>query len=137
MIINNEHESSEFAINLAKTLKAGDIVLFDGDLGSGKTFLCRKVIEYFCGKNTKIISPTFNLLQTYKALDFVIYHFDLYRLKSSDEIYELGLEDALQSNLCLIEWPKIVENILPRPLIKIRLEILENHKRSYSVDVLE
>ncbi|WP_253308175.1 MULTISPECIES: tRNA (adenosine(37)-N6)-threonylcarbamoyltransferase complex ATPase subunit type 1 TsaE [unclassified Rickettsia] len=128
-LLNNEEESKNFAKILAQKLSAGSVVLFTGDLGSGKTFLCREIIKYFCGSNTEIISPTFNILQTYQATNFTIYHFDLYRLKSPAEIYELGIEDALQGNLCLIEWPEIIEHLLPKSLVRINLQITQDNKR--------
>lgn len=127
-ILNNQQESIELAHNIAKNLLAGDILTFTGDLGSGKTFLCREIIKYCCGQDTNVISPTFNLLQTYKADNFTIYHFDLYRLKSLSETYELGIEEALQNNICLIEWPKIIEHILPNSTIKFNLQIIGNGK---------
>jgi len=132
-ILSNETDSIKFAHSFARTLKAGDIVLFYGDLGSGKTFLCREIIRCFCGKNTHIISPTFNLLQTYQAPDFTIYHFDLYRLKSAEEVYELGIEEALQNNLCLIEWPQAIEDMLPARCIKVQLEITDEKGRECSI----
>lgn len=125
----NEEDSIKFARRFAETLKSGDVILFYGDLGSGKTFLCREIIRYFCGSNTDIISPTFNLLQTYQTPDFTIYHFDLYRLKSAEEIYELGIEEALGNNLCLIEWPALIEDILPKHFIKVTLEIIDEKQR--------
>ena len=128
-ILHDESTSKIFAHNLAKTLKKSDIIAFTGDLGSGKTFLCREIIQYFCGININVSSPTFNLLQTYKAPNFTIYHFDLYRLKSQNEIYELGIEDAFQNDICLIEWPQIIETIIPQPIIKVNLEIIENNIR--------
>ncbi|MGI4775403.1 MAG: tRNA (adenosine(37)-N6)-threonylcarbamoyltransferase complex ATPase subunit type 1 TsaE [Janthinobacterium lividum] len=125
MILNNEIETSNFAQDISKTLKADDILLLSGDLGSGKTFIVREIIQNLCGKNTKVISPTFNILQTYATPYFTIYHYDLYRLKSLDEIYELGIEEALSDNsICIIEWPEILESWLPKPYIKIHLEII-------------
>jgi tRNA threonylcarbamoyladenosine biosynthesis protein TsaE len=129
IILSTELESRIFARNLAETLKKGDIITLTGDLGTGKTFLCREIIRYFCGIDAKVVSPTFNLLQTYQAPNFNIYHFDLYRLKSQNELYELGIEDAFQNDICLIEWPQIVEAILPGNLIKISLEIITNNQR--------
>lgn len=128
IILNSEQDSINLAIKLAQTLAKGDIVAFSGDLGSGKTFFCRQIIQFFCGSSTNVISPTFNLLQTYKTKDFTIFHFDLYRLKISEEIYELGIEEALQNNLCLIEWPELVEHLLPRPVIRVNL-LIENNQR--------
>lgn len=129
IILGNEQDSINLAIKLAQSLGKGDIVTFTGDLGCGKTFLCRQIIQFFCGSNINVISPTFNLLQTYQSKDFTIYHFDLYRLKSPEEVYELGIEDGLENNLCLIEWPELVEHLLPRPIIKVSLEINKNNQR--------
>src|ERR1044071_292189 len=123
MILKSEEDTKSFAINLAKTLKAKDIVALYGDLGSGKTFIAREIIRYFCGADTIVSSPTFNILQTYETPNFTIYHYDLYRLKSPQELYELGIEEALNNNLCLIEWPEMVEPILPKPYIKVHLEL--------------
>ncbi|MGL4226908.1 MAG: tRNA (adenosine(37)-N6)-threonylcarbamoyltransferase complex ATPase subunit type 1 TsaE, partial [Rickettsia sp.] len=103
------------------------------DLGAGKTFFCREIIKYFCGEHTSIISPTFNLLQTYKAYNFTIYHYDLYRLKSPEEIYELGFEEALNGNLILIEWSEIIKHLLTPPLIEVNLEVLDENKRLCSI----
>ncbi|WP_316354025.1 tRNA (adenosine(37)-N6)-threonylcarbamoyltransferase complex ATPase subunit type 1 TsaE [Candidatus Trichorickettsia mobilis] len=141
-ILQDETESAAWAGNFATTLKASNIVTFSGDLGSGKTFLCREIIRYFCGAQTNVSSPTFNLLQTYQNMNheingsgdgFTIYHFDLYRLKHSDEVFELGIEEAWYNNLCLIEWPEIIESILPKETIKIHLQVLEGNKRALSI----
>ncbi|XBG66572.1 tRNA (adenosine(37)-N6)-threonylcarbamoyltransferase complex ATPase subunit type 1 TsaE [Rickettsia sp. Oklahoma-10] len=131
--LNNEEETKNLAKLFAQNLKPNDIVLLNSDLGSGKTFFCREIIKYFCGEHTSIISPTFNLLQTYKASDFTIYHYDLYRLKSPEEIYELGFEDALNCNLILIEWSKIIKHLLPSTLIEVNLEVLDENKRLCSI----
>jgi len=166
--LNSEEETKKLAKLLAQSLKPNDIVLLNGDLGAGKTFFCREIIKYFCGENTRIISPTFNLLQTYKASNFTIvnsdsfddrreerslytnrrddeqrsskrgsidyiYHYDLYRLKSPEEIYELGFEEALNGNLILIEWPEIIKHLLTPPLIEVNLEVLDENKRLCSI----
>lgn len=113
----------KLAQSLAKDLRPGDVVTFHGDLGSGKTFLCREIIRYFCGADTAVPSPTFNLLQVYKTKEFDIYHYDLYRLKSSEELLELGFDEALDKNLCLIEWPEIAQGFLPKAIeITLRIE---------------
>jgi len=129
IILSNEEDTKNLARSFAQSLKPNDIVLLNGDLGAGKTFFCREIIKYFCGENTSIISPTFNLLQTYKTADFTIYHYDLYRLKSPEEIYELGFEEALNGNLILIEWSEIIKPLLTPPLIEVNLEVLGDNKR--------
>ncbi|MCC8483289.1 MAG: tRNA (adenosine(37)-N6)-threonylcarbamoyltransferase complex ATPase subunit type 1 TsaE [Rickettsia endosymbiont of Labidopullus appendiculatus] len=133
VILNNEQDSISFAQTIAKNLESNKIITFSGDLGCGKTFICREIIKHFCGSDINISSPTFNLLQIYKTSKFMIYHFDLYRLNYLEEIYELGIEEALHGNICLIEWPEIIEEILPLPITKIHLQILEDNKRSCSI----
>jgi tRNA threonylcarbamoyladenosine biosynthesis protein TsaE len=128
-ISNSEQESINFAKEFATKLKPGNILTFSGDLGSGKTFLCRQIIKELCGQNTSVISPTFNLLQTYELPHFTIYHFDLYRLRDINEIYELGIEEAFTGNLCLIEWPEIIRPILPKDVLNIEIEIASEQCR--------
>ncbi|ADE29524.1 tRNA (adenosine(37)-N6)-threonylcarbamoyltransferase complex ATPase subunit type 1 TsaE [Rickettsia prowazekii] len=131
--LNSKKETKNFAKLFAQNLKPNDIVLLNGDLGAGKTFFCREIIKHFCGKNTNIISPTFNLLQIYKTPKFNIYHYDMYRIKSPEEIYELGFEEALNGNLILIEWSEIIKHLLTPPLIEVNLKVLDNNKRLCSI----
>lgn len=131
--LGNRSATKAFAQHLAVNLKPGSIVTFSGDLGAGKTFICREIIRTICGMNTIVSSPTFNVLQKYQADNFAIYHFDLYRLRDSSEIYELGIEDAWQQNICLIEWPELIEAIIPRPYISIRITMNTNLERIISV----
>ena len=123
IILNTEQDSILLACDIAKNLQPNNIITLSGNLGCGKTFICREIIKYYCGSEVNIISPTFNLLQTYTTSKFTIYHFDFYRLTQLEEVYELGIEDALQNNVCLIEWPNIVAPILPRAIMKIHLKI--------------
>lgn len=127
--VNNESESTELAGKIAGTLKRGSIVAFSGDLGAGKTFFCRKIIQFLINDKINVISPTFNLLQLYDYSEYQIFHYDLYRLKHIDEIYELGIEEALFRNICLIEWPQLIKNILPADTINIDITIIDNDKR--------
>ncbi len=111
--LNNEEESGLLARKLAVSLRPGDVVTLHGDLGAGKTFFAREIIRFYCGDETVVASPTFNILQVYKAKDFFIYHYDLYRIKSVHELYELGFEEALNGNICLVEWSEVAKGILP------------------------
>ena len=128
-LLKSEQQSIDFVKSFAPNLKAGDIVTLTGELGSGKTFICREIIRHFCGNNTEISSPTFNILKTYQATNFTIYHFDLYRLKHEEEIYELGIEEAFNSGLSLIEWPKIITRLLPSDIIDLHIKIIDNNTR--------
>ena len=120
--LNDIEESKTLARRIAAGLHKGDIVTFHGDLGSGKTFFAREIIRFYCGNNTIVPSPTFNILQIYKTDGFSIYHYDLYRLNSPSDLYELGFEEALGNNICLIEWPEMAASFLPQG-IEVYLEI--------------
>ena len=132
-LIKNKNEMIEFAEKLAKQTKKGNIILLNGDLGSGKTFFSNAFINYF-NKNEnrdveQITSPTFNIVKTYKTNNFTIYHFDLYRIKDIEEVYELDVEDAFE-NVSLIEWPDVVRDFLPKSnVIDINIKIVENNCR--------
>jgi len=128
-ILHNEEDSTHLAIQIANNIKPGDVLTFSGDLGAGKTFFCRQIIKQLCGSKTNVTSPTFNLLQIYDWNDCSIYHYDLYRLQDISEIYELGIEEAFTSNVCLIEWPELIDNILPNDTIVINIEIVDDNKR--------
>ncbi len=128
-ILKNEQDSKKLAQNIANNIKPGEILVFTGNLGSGKTFFCREIIKSLCTKKTTVISPTFNLLQTYEYKNCLIYHFDLYRLTHIDEIYELGIEEAFSSNICLIEWPELIDQMLPVDTIFIDIKIINRNKR--------
>ena len=129
IIVNSEKKSKEFAERLATKINVGDVIAFKGDLGAGKSFFCRTIIKYLCGSNIKVTSPTFNLLQTYKAPNFIIYHYDLYRIEHSSELYELGFEEAFSDNVTLIEWPQIAYDLLPKNTIFVEIEIVNTKAR--------
>lgn len=104
-------ETEKIASKILKELLIKRRIGFYGDLGSGKTTLCRYIIQAACNDlNMLVSSPTFNLVTSYQTPFGDIYHYDLYRIKSLLEIDEIGLIDALNSNqMCLIEWPEIIE----------------------------
>lgn len=118
------------ADRLAKIIRVGDCVTLQGDLGAGKTTFVKRLINELTDDPVAVISPTFNLLQTYDVQllsgdDATIWHYDLYRLESEDEIPELGLEDALANGVTLIEWPELVFDWLPTERISIVIEFAE------------
>ena len=129
VIVNNEEESKKLAQKVASNIKSGDVIIFEGGLGSGKSFFCREIIKRLCGSNTKVTSPTFNLLQTYESENFTIYHYDLYRVEHISELYELGFEDALSGNVTLVEWPELAQSLLPDNLIFIKIRIIDETTR--------
>ncbi|MFK7974404.1 MAG: tRNA (adenosine(37)-N6)-threonylcarbamoyltransferase complex ATPase subunit type 1 TsaE [Rickettsiaceae bacterium] len=131
--VNTEEESKLLAIKLANNLKPNSIIALRGDLGSGKSFLCRHIIHTLCGDEVNVTSPTFNLLQIYDRSECQIYHYDLYRLKSIDEIYELGIEEAFNDNICLIEWPELIKSILPPDTIYLDIKIINHTSRAIKI----
>lgn len=105
-MISSPAELKELAASLARLARTGDVFLLQGDLGAGKTEFARAFIQSLCGDETEVPSPTFTLLQVYESPRGLIHHYDLYRLESPDEVWELGLEEALSDAMTLIEWPE-------------------------------
>lgn len=109
------------------------ILLIKGEMGSGKTTLIREICRLLEVKDN-VASPTFSLVNEYASNRGPIYHFDFYRLKSIEEALDAGLEEYLYSgNLCLLEWPEIVESILPSGLMSIEIYNAENNQRNYKL----
>lgn len=107
---------------IAVRLGAGEAVCLFGPLGAGKSTLARALVRALTNEDEEVPSPTFTLVQTYEGPDFPIAHFDLYRLKSPDEAYEIGLDEALDAGAALIEWPERLEGALPTDRLDIHLE---------------
>jgi tRNA threonylcarbamoyladenosine biosynthesis protein TsaE len=127
--LNSISDTKNLAQSLSKKLSSGDIVTFTGDLGAGKTSFCKFIIQKLIGESTYVTSPTFNIVQLYDSPKFIIYHFDLYRLKHPHEIYDLAIDDAWRDGICLIEWPEIIMNILPASRIEIALSFGEDENQ--------
>ena len=114
---------------LAGALKPGDVVRLEGDLGAGKSTLARGVIARAAGVG-EAPSPTFTLVETYETPDFLLWHFDLYRLEKAEDVWELGLEEALDGGVLLIEWPERVGGMLPADALRVRLGIAGAGRRA-------
>lgn len=99
---------------LAPLLRHGDVVALRGDLGAGKTTLARSIIQTLLGHDDLVPSPTFTLVQHYNAPgNLLIAHYDWYRVKQPDEVWELGFEDDLAHAITLVEWPERAPSCLP------------------------
>ncbi|MBT1159134.1 tRNA (adenosine(37)-N6)-threonylcarbamoyltransferase complex ATPase subunit type 1 TsaE [Aminobacter anthyllidis] len=108
--------------DLALALKAGDVLLLDGDLGAGKTTLARGLIRALAGDPAhEVPSPTFTLVQSYDT-PLPVHHFDLYRLSSPDELEELGFDEAIGSGVALVEWPQRAADAMPATSLRIALD---------------
>lgn len=120
--IKNEHDTEEFGMKLASSLEPGDIVALIGDLGTGKTTLT-KYIAKGLGVTENIDSPTFNIVKEHKSGIIPLFHFDVYRLLSGDELLDIGADEYFYSDgVCIIEWADIVADVVPEKAKVILIE---------------
>ena len=111
------------------------IILFYGEMGSGKTTLIKEIVKQL-GVEDTVNSPTFPLVNEYHSLKGgVIYHFDFYRIENEEEAFDIGLEEYLYRNhWCFIEWPDKVENLLPLESVAVHLSINHNNTRTIQIN---
>ena len=113
-----------------RALRAGEAICLWGPLGAGKTTLARGLIRALTTPDEEVPSPTFTLVQSYDGLQFPLAHFDLYRLSRPQEIFELGLDEALDQGAAIIEWPERLEGRLPPDRLDIVLAIEGDGRRA-------
>ncbi len=134
----SEPETIAFAARIAKTLKSGDVVLLSGDLGAGKSVFARAVIRVLSGNPAlDVPSPTYTLVQVYETPVGPVWHFDLYRLKSPDEVFELGWDDALADGIVLVEWPERLGGTIRLPKSCFYIQIAGDGLGSRRITVSE
>lgn len=117
----DEAATARLAEHLGRYVQPGDTILLDGPVGAGKTFLARALIQSLLDVPEDVPSPTFTLVQTYETQAGPLWHADLYRVTSTGELEELGLGDALENCICLIEWPDRLGQDRPLDAITIAL----------------
>ena len=126
VIIRDETETKKFAIDVAQTLKKGDVIALVGDLGTGKTTLSKYIAEAL-GITETITSPTFTIVQEYHSGRLPLYHFDVYRVDDIEEMYRIGYEEYFYGEgVCILEWADIVEEIIPEDAKVIFIEYGED-----------
>ena len=117
-ISNSPADTEAFGERLARRLRAGDVVAFTGALGMGKTALTRGLARGL-GCRGRVTSPTFTIVNEY-AGDVPLFHFDMYRLSSSDELYDIGWDDYLaRGGVCAVEWSERVADALPEDAVTV------------------
>lgn len=122
----SERETVELARSFAGTLRRGDVVALSGELGTGKTRFVKGVCEAFQTRH-QVTSPSFIILNRYEGIDehgaeILIYHLDLYRVRSREEIYDIGYEEFFYGQgICLVEWPELLGDLLPPRRYEVRL----------------
>ena len=132
-------EIEKLATNLCKDISAGDICLFQGELGAGKTTLVRLLINnlYLLNnlpKPASIASPTFPILITYDLNSLQIYHYDLFRIQNLKELEELDFFENLNNNITFIEWPEMLISLpLNKKYYLINLDIISETKRKINI----
>jgi tRNA threonylcarbamoyladenosine biosynthesis protein TsaE len=112
-------DTARFAVMLGGKLTAGDTVLLEGPVGSGKTHFARSLIQSLLPVAEDVPSPTFTLVQTYDSHAGAIWHADLYRIASVHEIEELGLAEAFETAICLVEWPDRLGPLAPKDALTL------------------
>jgi tRNA threonylcarbamoyladenosine biosynthesis protein TsaE len=118
---DSEQETQALGRRLAGTLKAGDVVAFTGDLGAGKTAFTRGLAAGL-GVTDRVTSPTFTIVNEYEGGRLPLFHFDMYRLGSSDELFDIGWEDYLaRGGVCAVEWSENVADALEGDAIRVDL----------------
>ena len=129
---SSENKTEEIAIRILKKLKPGDIVFLYGEMGVGKTTFVRYLINEFQKKNQlkqiEVTSPTFNLLNEYQINQMKINHYDLFRLKSAEELKNLDLFMDTANSITIIEWPQIIKE-KPKNLIELIFKYENDHKK--------
>lgn len=126
ILLKNENDTRALGIRIADALEPGDVVALIGDLGTGKTALT-KYIASGLGITEDINSPTFTIVKEYRSGRIPLYHFDVYRLGSGEELLDIGAEEMLDGDgACVIEWADIVADVLPEDSLAIHLEYGEN-----------
>jgi tRNA threonylcarbamoyladenosine biosynthesis protein TsaE len=119
--LDSEEDTRSLGLEIADALEPGDVVALTGDLGTGKTALTKYIAEGL-GVKEEISSPTFTIIKEYKSGRLPLYHFDVYRLGSGDELLDTGAEELLDGDgACVIEWADIVADVLPADSLIVSL----------------
>ena len=114
-------DTAALGARIAALLQVGDAVCLEGPLGAGKSVLARGLVRALTSADEDVPSPTFTLVQLYAGAGFPVSHLDLYRLKSAEEAWELGIDEALGVGAVVIEWPERLAGDLPPDRLEITL----------------
>lgn len=135
--ISSVDDLSQVAQDIVELTKKVKIVAFFGPMGAGKTTLIKRICHLF-GVKDEVNSPTFALVNEYKDADSKpIYHFDFYRIKKLEEVFDIGYEDYFYSgHICLLEWPQMIENLMPDEFVKVEIALGEKEtERLIDIDI--
>ncbi len=133
-IITTEKETEQIARQFANALSPGDVVLLEGNLGSGKTFFVKALLKNFGVSNAN--SPTFAIVNEYSNGELKFYHFDFYRINKEYELYDIGIEDYIsdENAITFIEWADLFPNAVPKADYKIKIELSRDGTRKFLIE---
>jgi len=128
--VNSPEETFMLASDFASLLNVGDVVALNGELGAGKTFFVKSVLDYFEIGNVN--SPTFAIVNQFEG-KVKVNHFDFYRVNAINELHDIGFEDYLDDDsITFIEWANLALEILPHKRIEVDIKILDEYSREFS-----
>jgi tRNA threonylcarbamoyladenosine biosynthesis protein TsaE len=132
--IKNESDLKQLASDLLRSYPYSTVFAFYGRMGSGKTTLIKEICNALLKVNEYVTSPTFAIINEYSDIDNnPVFHFDFYRIKGLEEAMDLGLEDYFYSGYyCFIEWPEIINELLPENYVEVKIEVINDEKRIIS-----
>ena len=135
--IDSLDELPHAAAAVINALEGRSVVVFRGEMGAGKTTLIREIVARL-GADDTVTSPTFAIVNQYTTREGKnIYHFDFYRINRLEEAYDFGYEEYFYSgNLCLVEWPEKIEELLPEEVMTVRIAVGDDEERTLEIDRL-
>ncbi|MBS4538098.1 tRNA (adenosine(37)-N6)-threonylcarbamoyltransferase complex ATPase subunit type 1 TsaE [Clostridium sp. D2Q-11] len=134
IITNSLKETEKLGEKIGKSLKSGDVLCLDGDLGAGKTTLTQSIAKGL-DVDDYVTSPTFTIVNEYEGR-FHVNHFDVYRIADVDEMYDIGYEEYVYSDsVTIIEWASMIDEILPEDRVEIKINKLQDDGREIKIEV--
>ena len=132
--IDSLSDLKQVAREVVESLDGRTVVLLRGEMGAGKTTLISRIAAYLGAEDT-VTSPTFALVNQYEGANMRIYHFDFYRIDRIEEVFDLGYEEYFYSgDLCLVEWPEKIEELIPDSVMEVRITVGEGEERIFEIE---
>ena len=134
-LVNSEQMTEQLGARMAALLQPGDVIAYYGDLGAGKTAFTRGLAAGL-GISDRVTSPTYTIVNEYLSGRMPLFHFDMYRLGSADELFDIGWEDYLErGGVCAVEWSENVDEIFEDPIL-VRIEKCDDDPSARRITVL-
>ena len=135
IVVDSLDGLKKVAESVIESLDGRNVVAFCGTMGAGKTTLISAIMERL-GSTDNVTSPTFALVNQYSTdAGDAVYHFDFYRINRIEEVFDMGYEEYFYSgDLCLIEWPELIEDLLPEDAMVVRIDVLSPTERRFTID---